>query len=251
MHQARKQWFAAVLTSVSGYVDALCSIALYRVFVANMSGNSIDLGMAGVQGNLDVLLRRGFAVPMFVIGLIGSRVAIDAATRRRVRWTAGVLFGTEAVLLTGFAVLGAGTMAGYRIHSGLVRYLALIALPSVAMGLQNATLTHFGPLTIRTTHVTGTLANLAEHLAQFILWFRARTRGRSRRRFRAAVRVSPRQKALRDALLLFVVWLGYVAGAGFGAFGMLYWKLNAIALPVGALLLMVIADIRWPLIAPR
>jgi uncharacterized membrane protein YoaK (UPF0700 family) len=36
------------------------------------------------------------------------------------------------------------------------------------MGVQNATLSHFGPLSVRTTHVTGTLAKFVDETVRWV-----------------------------------------------------------------------------------
>jgi uncharacterized membrane protein YoaK (UPF0700 family) len=90
------------------------------------------------------------------------------------------------------------------------------SLYRLAMGLQNATLTHFGPLTVRTTHVTGTLSNLADELVQYLVWFKAHAG--SAGRFSHAVRASRAQPSFRAACFLASAWLSYGAGATLGAF---------------------------------
>src|SRR5215510_12110679 len=97
-----------------------------------------------------------------------------------------------------FTVIGSQEMSQGHIRSeaGWTYYL-LVALPSMAMGLQNATLTHFGPLTIRTTHVTGTLSNLADELVQYLVWLKGHT-GSAGRLFHA-VRASRAQPCFRAA----------------------------------------------------
>jgi uncharacterized membrane protein YoaK (UPF0700 family) len=51
-------------------------MVLYRVFVANMTGNTIALGQGLAAGDWGLLVQRGFAIPMFVLGLIMSRLVL-------------------------------------------------------------------------------------------------------------------------------------------------------------------------------
>jgi uncharacterized membrane protein YoaK (UPF0700 family) len=143
----------------------------------------------------------------------------------------------EALLLVMFLVIGSQEMSQGRIRSeaGWLYYL-LVALPSMAMGLQNATLTHFSPLTIRTTHVTGTLSHLADELAQYLVWLKAHTG--SAGRFCHAVRTSRAQPSFRAACFLTSVWLSCCAGAVLGAFLERPWQLLALVLPVAILSMM-------------
>src|SRR5919198_5445390 len=166
-------WVAIVLTWIAGFVDIVGYIVLYRVFVANMTGNTIALGQGLAAGDWGVFFRRGFAIPMFVLGLIVSRLVLHLSGEQSAPRAAGVLFGGEVLLLVIFMVIGSQEMSQGRIRSEASwTYYLLVALPSMAMGLQNATLTHFGPLTVRTTHVTGTLSNLADELVQYLVWFK-------------------------------------------------------------------------------
>jgi uncharacterized membrane protein YoaK (UPF0700 family) len=224
-------WVALALTWIAGFVDVVGYIVLYRVFVANMTGNTIALGRGLVEGDWGLFLRRGFAIPMFVLGLIVSRLSLSLAGEKSAPRAAGVLFGVEVLLLVTFMVIGSQEMSHGRIRSeaGWTYYL-LVALPSMAMGLQNATLTHFGPLTVRTTHVTGTLADWADELVQYLVWLKAHAG--SVGRFAHAVRVSRTQVSFRATCFLASVWLSYCAGAALGAFLELQWQLLSLVIPL-------------------
>jgi uncharacterized membrane protein YoaK (UPF0700 family) len=201
-------WVALALTWIAGFVDVVGYIVLYRVFVANMTGNTIALGRGLAAGDWGLLLRRGFAIPMFVLGLIVSRLVLALSGEQSAPRAAGVLFGVEVLLLGAFLIIGSQEMSHGRIGSeaGWLYYL-LVALPSIAMGLQNATLTHFGPLTVRTTHVMGTLADLADDLVQYLVWLKGHTG--SAGRFFHAVRASRAQPSFRAVCLLAGAWLSY------------------------------------------
>ena len=120
-------------------------------------------------------------------------------------------------------------------------YYLLIALPSVAMGLQNATLTHFGPLTVRTIHVTGTLSNLADELVQYLVWLKAQTSAAGR--FAHAVRASQAQPSFRAVCFLTGVWLSYCAGAALGAYLEHAWHLRSLGIPVTLLSVMIVSKV--------
>ncbi len=50
-HRAARAQSRCLLTTVGGFVDAVGYIALFEVFTANMSGNSIHIGMYLGQHN--------------------------------------------------------------------------------------------------------------------------------------------------------------------------------------------------------
>jgi uncharacterized membrane protein YoaK (UPF0700 family) len=141
------------------------------------------------------------------------------------------------------------------LHGGQVRtqsaslFYLIVALPALAMGLQNATISHVGALSLRTTHVTGSLTTLAEALAVYLFWLHDRTRGRFRRRIGPALRLTPRQKSAQALALMTGSWIAFVAGAACGALLNSKWQTACLLPPIGLLLLLAAVDIFRP-IAP-
>ncbi len=145
-----------VLTAVTGLVDAVSSLRLGRVFVANMTGNVVFLGFsadprAGLSPAAPVI-----AITGFLLGaLAGGRAAHALAAARPGRWLA-MAFGGEALILTVAAVLIA---AGVLPFAGDGR-LATIAVLAVGLGVQNSTVRHLGAPDLTTTVLTLTLTGL-------------------------------------------------------------------------------------------
>jgi uncharacterized membrane protein YoaK (UPF0700 family) len=215
-----------------------------------MSGNTINLGIGLAQGRWGETLPRAFVLPTFLLGIMASRLLVHLARRRALLRVASWLFGIEALLLLAFLVLGSGG-AGEREAAAAVptaRFYLLLALPALAMGLQNATLTHFGPLTVRTTHVTGNLAHFAEDCAEILLALYDRTRGPEGISLAKAFAAVRREPTYRQAVLLGTVWLSYLAGALSGALLALRWGIAALALPIAVLGFLVVADLLSPLL---
>ena len=50
-------WVAIALTWIAGFVDIVGYVVLYRVFVANMTGNTIALGRGLAEGDWGLFLR--------------------------------------------------------------------------------------------------------------------------------------------------------------------------------------------------
>lgn len=238
---------AFALTCVAGFVDTVGYVVLFRVFTANMTGNTIAIALGGVEHDVATALRRGFAIPMFVLGLVTCRLLVHLGERREWRRLAGALFALEAVLLGAFIAFGYPLPPGDALeHEG--RYYLLVALPSFAMGLQNAALTHVGPLTIRTTHVTGNLATLADHAAKYLIWLRGRTRTAS---LRVALAESREQRAFRRTMFLTALWTWYLVGALGGAYFYSRGRLLALIAPIVALLSVVAVDAVRPIFKAR
>jgi uncharacterized membrane protein YoaK (UPF0700 family) len=78
------------------------------------------------------------------------------------------------------------------------------------MGLQTATLTRIGPLTVHTTFVTGMLNKLAQLTSHVV--FHSLEAQRSTGRNREAHRHARREKG-QSALFLLAIWICYLGGA--------------------------------------
>ena len=151
---------AIVLNWVAGYVDIVGWIVFLGLYTANMTGNLVAIGRAAAQGSGMHALRSAVPIAGFFVGLLCA--ALWTRARHRTWWPLGV----EALLLVGVGLIpGALPIWG-------------AAVLAFAMGLQNATLTRAGQLSVRTTHVTGTISRLAESLAQLVRTGRSQSRQR-------------------------------------------------------------------------
>src|SRR5262249_58742304 len=79
-----RRWMAVLLDGVGGYVDAVGYLLLFQLFAANMSGNSILLGVALGQGQWQAALRQALPIPLFVVGVV-----LGAVLRLALGWRGG------------------------------------------------------------------------------------------------------------------------------------------------------------------
>jgi uncharacterized membrane protein YoaK (UPF0700 family) len=114
------------------------------------------------------------------------------------------------------------------------------------MGVQNATLTHFSNLTVHTGFVTGTLVRCAEHIASYLAWLWDEILRKKRPVFQVLAR-SDEQKALSKGIWLALIWVAYVIGACFGAFGQHVYKFRSLFVPIIGLVCVGAVDLYWPL----
>jgi uncharacterized membrane protein YoaK (UPF0700 family) len=231
---------ALSLTGIGGFVDAVGYIALFQIFTANMSGNSIHLGMS--LANLDWLgfLRPACAVVAYVSAMIVTRIAVQIAGRNGVQSIASLTLAAEAVLLLLFARATPAMHFGQIVDLHSPAYFALVALLAFAMGIQTASLTRIGPLTIYTTFVTGTLTKFAESFTRALFW--AYDRIQQTRKVSDTVKLVPGQQDARDAAFLASVWLCYLAGATLGTMAKYRWELRSLYIPTVALVAFVVID---------
>jgi uncharacterized membrane protein YoaK (UPF0700 family) len=238
---------ALLLTSVGGFVDAVGYISLFQIFTANMSGNSIHVGM--YLGSFDVaeLSRPACAIISYVSAIILTRITLEIARRAGVRRIASVTLSVEALLLVIFAratpVMHAGQVAEQR----SLTYFLLVATLAFAMGVQTGTLTHLGALTVYTTFVTGTLTKFSESFSRVVFWLHDSRRGGNT--MSDIVRHLRTQADAAASALLLGVWFSYVAGAALGTISKRHWQLKAIYAPVAVLAALVVLDRIRPLAA--
>lgn len=229
-----KAWLALALGWVAGFVDGVGYITLYHLFTAHMSGNSVGLGVDIGQGHWLDALHRVTPIIVYVVGVGVGAALIEAGYRRGIRATASAVLAVEAVALLLVITIGSGHLTGQQVdtRTGGIFYL-LAALLAGAMGLQSATLRRVSGRTVRTNFVTGILTNLAEDLVVVAL---------TRRRKRTAETGA----AMRRAGLLSGIWVTYLVGAIVGAVLDFQWRLEALALPLTVLAVVIVVDLARP-----
>jgi uncharacterized membrane protein YoaK (UPF0700 family) len=230
---------ALSLTVVGGFVDAVGYIALFEVFTANMSGNSVHVGMYLGRQDWPNLLRPLCAIVSYVVGMTLTRIAIGLAGRNGIRRIASFTLTVEALLLLFFAHATPAMHLGQIVDLQSSAYFTLVALLAFAMGVQTATLTHIGPLTVYTTFVTGTLTKLTESFTRVLFWGydQLQQSGISH-----VVRLAPSQRDVREGTMLASTWTCYLVGAALGTVLKQRWELRALYLPVAVLIVFIALD---------
>lgn len=235
---------ALFLTIVGGFVDAVGYIALFEVFTSNMSGNSVHVGIYLGQHNWIQLLRPLCAIVSYVVGMASTRIAIEVAGRAGLRRIASVTLAVEALLLAIFAHATPAMHLGQIVDLQSPAYFGLVAMLAFAMGVQTATLTHIGPLTVYTTFVTGTLTKLTESFTRVLFWAYDHLRKLGSA---GIMRHALGQPDLQETAMLSSTWSCYVIGAAIGTILKLRWELRALYLPVAVLIVFVILDLFRPI----
>jgi len=117
--------------------------------------------------------------------------------------------------------------------------LGLLAMLAAAMGLQTATLTRIGSLTVHTTFVTGMLNKLAQLLSQALFLSYDSRQGRDT--------AAALHQVLHRARFMIAIWLLYSIGAATGVWMDSIWRLRSLWLPVGIVSFGMVVDQIWPL----
>jgi uncharacterized membrane protein YoaK (UPF0700 family) len=219
-----------MLSLAAGCVDAIGYLGLGQIFVANMTGNTVLLGLALGQAQGQAALRALVALAGFVVG-VAAGAAIVGPGRERSAWTPAVTaaLALELVVLAAFAVgwfLADARPAGSAVYP-------LIALPSLAMGVQSAAVRRLGIPGVATTYITGTLTDLTEGAI-------ARLRPAVYAAVSEGERSGRTRPSARGLLLPADVWLAYGAGAVIVGIMAVRWPSGVLSVPVGVLALVVV-----------
>ncbi len=235
---------ALLLTFVAGLVDITGYLGIYQMFTAHMTGTTVQLAHNAILGNWAAAFSAATVIISFFFGSVFGRAVIQIGSRRRIRRIATVTLILEAVL-----VLGAGYCATYlrgmnhpTSDSALERHL-LLAILAASMGLQTATLTGIGPLTVHTTFVTGMINKLAQFVSRLAFYDYDVRLGQSP----SAESQLARRNDAQQALLLLLIWFAYLGGALAGSWNYETWGLRILYLAGALLLLTVGVDQVFPL----
>jgi uncharacterized membrane protein YoaK (UPF0700 family) len=145
-----------LMTVVSGLVDAFSFLLLGRVFVSNMTGNVIFLGFALAGIDDFVWWASILALGTFSVGaLLGGRIAGRFGGHRGRHLLVAV--AGQAVIVAATLVVAVTRDAPYDRRATI----AMIALLSIGMGVQNATARALAVPELTTTVVTRTLTGIA------------------------------------------------------------------------------------------
>jgi uncharacterized membrane protein YoaK (UPF0700 family) len=181
---------AVCLAAIAGYVDAYGFIT-FSTFVSFMSGNTTHAGIRLGGQTFALALPAAAAILSFVAGVIAGTLLTSSRTPHARR----ILYLSIAALLA--LNIGASRPASNFIYPG-------IAMLSFTMGMMNTALSRIGKQTVNLTFVTGTLSQIGAHLA-------------------LAVKRAPLNDGegawdthLRRAIILILVWSGFLTGALLG-----------------------------------
>ena len=231
-------WVAILLAWIAGFIDAVGYLVLMHVFPAHMSGNTVAAASHLGAGQFSEVLRRGFPIPMFVLGvfwgaLVGRAMQLKAVARRF-----APSFIAETMLLVLFVALTIRVKPPAHISG--IRAYSLVALLALAMGLQNATLRCARGMAVRTTFISGMLVNMAEGAASFF--------GDAVFRHTASSRTSgSRHRQGTRALKYGSLWCAMFAGAVCGAGMEISWGTVVLFLPIGGLLAIILHEFTGPI----
>jgi uncharacterized membrane protein YoaK (UPF0700 family) len=151
-------WFdimLILLASVAGSVDVMSYYRLDHVFTANMTGNTILLGLSIGQGRLSDSLHSLAALAGFFAGaLIGSLIVEN--TKKAWSYYINLSLSIESFIIFLLALIW--FEESNPLNSSIL-YISIL-LSAVAMGMQSATVRHLNIPGVVTTFITGTITSI-------------------------------------------------------------------------------------------
>lgn len=231
-----------LLACVAGAVDALSYMGLGQVLTANMTGNTVLLGLALGQAETRAAARSSIALVGFLLGAsLGASMTSRGQPGSMGSPMVIVTLGIEWCLLV---ALGIGWYQSSDLDQNQALQAALIMLSALAMGLQSAVGRHLNIPGIATTYITGTLVSLSALVVARARTVQALPPG--------PVQLPPTAGAVpsRPSLgLLAATWMIYIGGAAAAAMSLTFLgPFLALALPVtilGAVILTTVSYFRW------
>jgi uncharacterized membrane protein YoaK (UPF0700 family) len=136
---------------MAGLVDAYALIR-FDTYVSFMSGNTTSTGSEIGQSDVSAAIPGLQAIGFFVIGVFVATLLTNIGRHRSRR----LLFGLVAALLA--VIIGVTELGSVASGVGIMTL-------SLAMGIMNTTVSHVGAQSVSLGYVTGTLNNIAMHVA--------------------------------------------------------------------------------------
>lgn len=187
---------AISLAAVAGFIDAHLFLHVTSVFVANMSGNMVRVGIEVGDGHWTTAVGSLAALVAFTSGVITAILHHDHQLRRGHRVRPDRLLIVEMLLTLALPLLVIRFDVDFAASPGWI-HGTVLAIGAFAMGIQASALRRVGEVAVATTYGTGTIVRIGEKAALALR--RAERVGEGRR--------------LTTVTVLVVVLAGYIGGA--------------------------------------
>lgn len=158
IHYTSSVWFDVMLillASVAGSVDVMSYYRLDHVFTANMTGNTILLGLSIGQGKLASSLHSLAALAGFFTGAFAGALIVE---NKKKGWSYYVTLGVGVECFIIFILALIWFEESTPLQNSTL-YISIL-LSAVAMGLQSATIRHLNIPGVVTTFITGTITSI-------------------------------------------------------------------------------------------
>jgi uncharacterized membrane protein YoaK (UPF0700 family) len=225
VHEVPPRWVPALLSFVAGYVDSYTFLALFGLFVAQVTGSFVTAGAQFVVHDIGIAGKL-IAIIAFLVAAALTAALIGLA-RDRGRDALPWMLALEAVLLALFCVL----MLAGRPVTGADDWHGIVAgvFAAMAMGAQSVVVRLLMRGIPQTNVMTGNMTQLGIETTELIrVWRRCARDPGSSADARDFIAVRARLSVVLS------ITLGFILGAGCGAVA--YATIGLIGVPFAVLL---------------
>ncbi|MES2219820.1 MAG: YoaK family protein [Acidobacteriota bacterium] len=194
----------ATLCMIAGAVDVIAYILFGRIFIANMTGNTVLFAASVVMRDWSEAALRLGVVFTFLAGIFVAEMVLRRLTAGRERRRELITLVIEFVVLSWLALLP---------HPDFLR-TGLLLILAFSMGMQNNGFQRIGPIKLNTAFITGDLEDLGEAVAE-------------------SEKPEMREEGRRKTAVFLTTWVAYAAGALIGACGAFALREKALWIPAG------------------
>jgi len=144
-----------LLAAVAGSIDVI-SYFQFHTFTANMTGNTILLGLSIGEGKLASSMHSMTALLAFIGGAFIGAAIVEKRDRG---WSSNITrsIAVESIIIAAFSALSFYHAPSV---SNFILYISII-LSAAAMGMQSAAIRHLKIPGVVTTFITGTVTSIA------------------------------------------------------------------------------------------
>jgi uncharacterized membrane protein YoaK (UPF0700 family) len=215
----------ALLSFTAGFVDACTFLALFGLFVAQVTGSFVIVGAEFVTRDEGFLIKV-LAIPMFFAAGLFTTILADVL-RRRGRNALAWMLTLECALLAAFLALGLALPITRDPNAPLTLIAAMLGLS--AMGVQSALVRLLMPGVASTNVMTTNTTLFAIDTGELLLGWHGKRGGDAA----SAAQYSSARERLAQLIPL---GLGFLFGTAAGAFGFVLFGLPCLALVLAILL---------------
>jgi uncharacterized membrane protein YoaK (UPF0700 family) len=239
---------ALALAIVAGFIDAVGYLTLHHLFTAHMSGNSARLGVFVGQFDLQSAVPMVAATLLFVAGIAFATTLAELATRRGVRSISALLLGVQVAMVLVFMVYGSTIIGanGMVVDHAPKEFYVLAALAIFAISFQVCSLQRVAGQQTRTAFVSSMLAKFAQESVHWLFWLHDGEQRTQPSYLSGIIHGGSRSEAFKHAALFGGIWCFYICGAIAGSYIDSIWLLWSLACPLALLVVMITADLLYP-----
>lgn len=208
----------ALLSFAAGYVDACTFLALFGLYVAQVTGSFVVMG-AELAAHDEGFLIKVLAIPVFFGAGVATTIFAELL-RRRGRAALAWTLALECALIAAFLALGLAVPFRHDPNAPLTLAAAMLGL--AAMGVQSASVRLLMPGVASTNVMTTNTTLFAIDAGELLLGWHGRRKGNDPA---AAAQFAAARARLA---ILIPIGLGFIAGTAAGAVGYMLFGLSCL-----------------------